>query len=156
MLRKRLQIKYSKSGVDQEAIVYFHKDRLLTDKIVVGYNDPIFLKTKEGLKTEADVLAFFKAYSYTGKIKTNERDYTNLKLKEIMDIDIDFKSLVGEIYWGQYKITFDNGYVTLIYRGITNDGTHKLGGKKDFFELMDRVLNSYDKLDLLKYIQKKL
>ena len=156
MIRKRIKIIYSKSGVDQEANVFLHNGRLLTDKVTVEYNTAIFLKTQENLKTEADVLEFFKAYSYTGKIKTYESDYTNLKLKELMDIEINIKILDCIVYWGLYTMTFKDGFVNMVYRGSTIDGTHKLNGKKDFFRVMDMYFDRYSELDLIKYIHSKM
>lgn len=119
--RELIEIKFSKNGIDQNWLLRFNNDRLLTDKVFVGYSEPVYLKTIQKCKTLEDVINFLKVYSYFKKsahtIINLDTQREKVELSNILKLRINFKKVSGEIYWGSYTIVFDNGFM-YFYRNI--------------------------------------
>lgn len=145
--REKISVGFSKSGVDQTWELYFNKGRLLTDKIHTNYQEPIYLRQVEKLKTLKQVLLFLHTYSYNeasvkiiSQLNLLDNGYL-YRLNEILNFNLDIKKVKGIVYFGSYTISFDNGNVSFLYRGIHDYGTYKITGKFDLLKTVNNILN---------------
>lgn len=160
--REAINIEFSKSGIKQEWKLFFNKDRLLTDVVHTFYQPNTHLRSVEKCKTLEDVLTFLYTYShnesYVRIINVHDllTDWDSLmNLNEIVQFKLDVSKLKGSVYFCEFTITFDNGYVTFTMWKNHDFGTYKITGKFDLLRITNEILNNLQSnIDYLKSVKR--
>jgi len=159
--RESIIISFDKSGITYEWRLLFHSGRLRTNKVIIDYNQDVYLKTNENCRSLDDVLKFLENYAFTKK-SVKVIDIQNIDdqkyyqhLKSIINFPLDINKLNGSVYFGLYRITLAGNSVRFVYRGIYNDGTHFFTGKFDLLKTVRKFLpNLLSDIEFLNAVKK--
>jgi hypothetical protein len=147
--REAVTVIFSKNGVDQNWNLFFNSGRLLTDKVYISYNPPVFLRTVEKCKTLNDVIDFLNEYVLSqrfvtiGMVSNSDGNFfKRIEILKLMDLKLNPFKLKGTLHWGRHTIEFKDGYVSFTLSNTYNDGTYKITGLKDILRITNKIVGN--------------